>query len=60
MAIQKNLCLAYYSLYLFLERKELIEGPLSFDTDDIQSDFSSKYYTLKEKPFLPGHPHTLL
>ncbi len=28
-AIQKNLCLASYSFYLFLERKELIEVPLS-------------------------------
>ncbi len=27
-AIQKNLCLASYSLYLFLERNELIEPPL--------------------------------
>jgi len=27
-AIQKNLCLASCSLYLFLERKELIEVPL--------------------------------
>jgi len=29
MVIQKNLCLASYSLNLFLERKELIEGTLS-------------------------------
>jgi len=29
MAIQKNLYLASYSLNLFLERKELLEGPLS-------------------------------
>ncbi|MEA3448033.1 MAG: hypothetical protein U9Q98_06235 [Bacteroidota bacterium] len=29
MAIKKNLCLAYYSLNLFLERKELIEVPLT-------------------------------
>jgi len=28
MAIQKNLCLASYSLNLFLERKELLEGLL--------------------------------
>jgi len=27
-AIQKNLCLASCSLYLFLERKELLEVPL--------------------------------
>ncbi len=27
MAIQKNLCLASYSLYLFFERKEFIEVP---------------------------------
>ncbi len=29
MAIKKYLCLASYSLYLFLERNELIEVPLS-------------------------------
>jgi hypothetical protein len=28
MAIKKYLCLASYSLYLFFERKELIEVPL--------------------------------
>ncbi len=28
-AIQKNLCLASCSFYLFLERKELIEIPLN-------------------------------
>jgi len=28
-AIKKNLCLASYSLYLFFERKELIEVPLN-------------------------------
>jgi len=30
MAIKKYLCLASYSLYLFLERNELIEVPLRF------------------------------
>ncbi len=29
MAIKKYLCLASYSLYLFLERNELIEVPLN-------------------------------
>ncbi len=28
---QKNLCLASYSFYLFLERKELIEVPFILD-----------------------------
>ncbi len=30
MAIKKYLCLASYSLYLFLERNELIEVPLKY------------------------------
>ncbi len=34
-AIQKNLCLAYYSFYLFLERKELIEVPFSLTRKQI-------------------------
>ena len=29
LAIQKNLCLTSYLLYLFLERKEFLEPPLS-------------------------------
>ena len=30
-AIQKNLCLAFHSYHLFLERKELLELPLNLN-----------------------------